>query len=70
MRRLDELVAAAAARIPDVLPVGASAAEIMWMTDPEVRERHALVAGLPPQRAEAESARRRIAAKHCVNRDA
>lgn len=65
LKRLDELSLAAQARINAVkyMP-GASYAEIMWMTDDEVAERHALIQSLPLYGEEAEAARARLLAKH------
>lgn len=68
--RLSELSDRARGRIPASAPSSASFAEIHWMSDEEVAERHALIAGLPSSGAEAESARRRIRARYIVNFDA
>lgn len=62
--RLDVLVARAKARIPDPLPVGVSAAEIMWMTDDEASERAQLVAMLPSIGQERRAALQRLSRRH------
>ena len=64
LKRLDELSLAAQARMNAVkyMP-GASYAEIMWMTDDEVAERHNLIQSLPLYGEEADAARARLLAK-------
>lgn len=64
LKRLDELSLAAQERMNAVkyLP-NASYAEIMWMTDDEVAERHALIQSLPLYGEEAEAAKARLLAR-------
>lgn len=66
--RLDELCSAAEARIPPVLPVGASAAALTWMTDEEVSERHEIVMALTRlEGGSAADAAARISAKKRIS---
>ena len=63
--RLDELCAAAEARIPPVLPIGACAAALAWMTDEEVSKRHEIVLALTRlEGGSAAEAAARISAKY------
>lgn len=65
--RLNELSATAESRIPPVLPIGASAAALTWMTDEEVNERHEIVLALTRLEGDsAADAAARIASKHAA----